>query len=205
MADTKISALTAATVAAPANEFAINEAGTSKRLTAALLKEFCHSDWIRQAASRVLTSVGTEQKLFDSVANGTLTLTTGVYFFDAVVYITGLSATSGNTAFDILGAGSAVLGDVLYHAVGIDGAAGTAAAQTGSTAIQGQSPASIVTAGTATAVAFSLRGTFECTTAGTIIPSVTLVTAAAGTVAAGSFFRIQRVAAINAVSVGAWT
>lgn len=40
MADTKISALTAATVGVAANEFAINEAGTSKKLTGALLKAF---------------------------------------------------------------------------------------------------------------------------------------------------------------------
>ena len=40
MADTKISALTAATAAAGANEFAINEAGTSKKLTGTLLKSF---------------------------------------------------------------------------------------------------------------------------------------------------------------------
>ena len=40
MADTKISALTAATVGAAANEFVINEAGTSKKLTGTLLKAF---------------------------------------------------------------------------------------------------------------------------------------------------------------------
>lgn len=40
MADTKISALPAATVAAAANEFAINEAGTSKKLSGTLLKAF---------------------------------------------------------------------------------------------------------------------------------------------------------------------
>ncbi len=40
MADTKISALAAASAAAAANEFAINEAGTSKKLTGALLKAF---------------------------------------------------------------------------------------------------------------------------------------------------------------------
>lgn len=39
MADTKISALPAATVAAAANELAINEAGTSKKLTVDLLRE----------------------------------------------------------------------------------------------------------------------------------------------------------------------
>jgi len=40
MADTKISALTAATVAAAANEFAINEAGTSKKLTLQQIVDF---------------------------------------------------------------------------------------------------------------------------------------------------------------------
>lgn len=40
MADSKISALTAASVAAAANEFAINEAGTSKKLTAMQLKDY---------------------------------------------------------------------------------------------------------------------------------------------------------------------
>lgn len=40
MANTKISALTAATAAAAANEFAINEAGASKKLTMDLLREY---------------------------------------------------------------------------------------------------------------------------------------------------------------------
>lgn len=40
MADTKISGLTAASVAAAANELAINEAGTSKKLTVDLLREY---------------------------------------------------------------------------------------------------------------------------------------------------------------------
>lgn len=40
MADTKISGLTAATVAAAANEFAINEAGASKKLTLQQIADF---------------------------------------------------------------------------------------------------------------------------------------------------------------------
>lgn len=43
MADTKISALTAASAAAAANELAINEAGASKKLTAAQLKTFVNT------------------------------------------------------------------------------------------------------------------------------------------------------------------
>lgn len=160
--------------------------------------------WIRQAAARNLTSTTTEQKLFDSVSNGRLTIPTGVYRFDCLISLSAMSATSGNFAFDILGAGTAVLADVLYHAVGIDGNTATAAAQTGSTAVQGQSPASIITAGTGTAAQVRITGTFEVTTAGTIIPSVSLVTAAAAAVAAGTYFSAWRQGAINAVSAGPW-
>lgn len=205
MADTKFSALSAVTVLANVIQWGVDDGGTSKRLTLEQVKDWGTGFWIRQAASRTLTSTTTEQKLFDSVANGTLTLPTGVYYFDCQMYITGMSATSGNLAFDILGAGTGVLADILYHAIGIDGLAATAAAQTGSTSILGQSVASIVSAVTATGVSVSIRGSFEVTTAGTIIPSVTLVTAAAATVAAGTYFRCERWGAINAVSQGPWS
>jgi hypothetical protein len=44
MADTKISALTAVTTAAGTNEFAVNEAGTSKKETLAQVSEFVKTD-----------------------------------------------------------------------------------------------------------------------------------------------------------------
>lgn len=49
MADTKISALTAASSVVSSNEFAINEAGTSKKVTAAQIKTFINDP--RNAAS----------------------------------------------------------------------------------------------------------------------------------------------------------
>src|SRR5262245_51249647 len=51
MADTKISALTAASAAAAANELAINEAGASKKVTAAQLKTFVNTANIFAAGS----------------------------------------------------------------------------------------------------------------------------------------------------------
>jgi hypothetical protein len=208
VADTKISALAAVSAVAAANEFAVNEAGTSKKATAAQLRTYILDEsWIRQAAARTLANSGAEQKLFDSVTNGTLTLPTGVYFFECMFQITAMSATSGNLAFDILGAGTATLDDVLYSAFGADNSASaTAAAQQGAMNILGQTAAAIVTAATGTAVYATLRGTFEITVAGTIIPSVTLLTAVAtASVAAGSYFKCNRVGALNAVSVGAWS
>jgi hypothetical protein len=45
MADIKISALSAATAAAAANELAINEAGTTKKLSVDLLQQFMFTAW----------------------------------------------------------------------------------------------------------------------------------------------------------------
>lgn len=51
MADTKISALTAATAGAAANEFAINEAGTSKKLTLAQIETYLRTRGLPVVAS----------------------------------------------------------------------------------------------------------------------------------------------------------
>jgi hypothetical protein len=160
---------------------------------------------IRLTADYTLANSAAEQKLFNASTNGRLTLETGAYVFQCIASISSLSATSGNGAFDILGAGTAVLTDVLYNSVGVDGLTATAATQTGSTMIQGQSPASQQTAGTGATWSFRNFGTFEVTTAGTIVPSVTLVTAAAGIVRAGSMFLCYRIGPSAAATlVGQW-
>ena len=63
MADTKISALPAASVGAAANEFAINEAGTSKKLTGALLKAFVGATLITGNSGTVNNGVAPSQTL----------------------------------------------------------------------------------------------------------------------------------------------
>ena len=161
--------------------------------------------YIRAASSRNLTSSTAEQALFNSPTNGRITLEAGVYFFEGMLYLTAMNATTGNAAFDIVGAGTAVTADWLWHAVGIDAnTPTTAATQTGTFSITQQSAASMVTAGTGTGMGVSLRGTFEVTTAGTLIPSITLVTAAAATLAAGSYVLLKRLGAANYTNVGQW-
>lgn len=54
MPDTKVSALTAATAAADANEYPINEAGTSKKVTGTLIK-----DWIGDTIGNASTAAQT--------------------------------------------------------------------------------------------------------------------------------------------------
>lgn len=205
MADTKISELTAVTTSADTDEFGINQGGTSKKLTLLQVKQHNVVRVVLDSAY-TLTSTTTAQKIFNNSTNGAVTLSTGWYRFQAVIGITGMSATSGNAQFQILGGGTAVLGGVLYHVVGVDGNSGTAATQTGSWAVTSNSAASALTAGTGTAAMLHVNGTFEVTTTGTIIPSIALVTAAAGSVVVGSFFEAERVGALNAnVSQGTWS
>lgn len=211
MADTKISALTAVVTPAATDEFGVNQSGTSKMITLAQVSTFANTDtnyinYVVLDAAYTLTSTTSAQKIFNATANGALTLATGWYIFDAVIGVTSMSATSGNAQFQILGGGTATLGGVLYHDVGVDGASGTAATQTGSWAVASSSAASISTAGTGTALMMDIRGTFEVTVTGTIIPSIALVTAAAAVISAGSYFRCVRVGALNQNNTqGSWS
>jgi hypothetical protein len=155
------------------------------------------------SGSYTLTSNTNVQKLFNATANGTLTLEPGTYMFECLISLSSMSATSGNAAFSL--AGTATLGTILMFCDGVDGATATAAAGSNSMAITAAFPASMVTAGVGTALQAYIKGTFRVTVAGTIIPSIQLVTAAAAVVAAGSFFRCRRVGSASVTNVGQWS
>jgi hypothetical protein len=161
--------------------------------------------YVRLTADYTLANTTSAQKLFNATPNGALSLPTGLYFFDVLLSISAMSSTSGNAQFQLVGGGNAVVDQVLYHAVGVDGATNTAATQTGSTSNQSNSPASIVTAGTNTSMQLSIRGTFRVTTAGTIIPSIAQTNAAAAVVATGSYFRCWRAGGTTDNVLGAWS
>lgn len=161
--------------------------------------------FIRRDATRTLPNDTNENAIFNSPTNGRLTLETGCYLFDGIIYVTTMSGTSGNASIDILGAGTATCAAWLWHATGIDASDPTlAATQTGTFSITQQSAASVVTAAAGTALAFRVKGTFEVTGAGTLIPSIDLVTAAAGVVAIGSYLAFERIGSTTAVSLGQW-
>jgi len=146
-------------------------------------------------AGYTLTSTTAYQKLFNLVTNGAITLETGRYSFELVAVITSMSATSGNATFSLLGAGTAVVSRVLQHSVGADQGnpqSGTPVAQTGTFSNAETMGGTLAVAGTAAGVGTELHGMFNVTTAGTIIPSISLVTAAAANVEAGSYIRITR-------------
>lgn len=160
---------------------------------------------IRLDADRTMTSNTSAQAIFNSPTNGRLTLPVGTYLIEGLIHVNTMSATSGNAQLGLLGSGGATLANQLFYIVGIDGAINTAAAQTGSVAqASNTSPASAVSAATGTVLTMSVYGTFEVSAAGTIVPSLTLVTAAAAVIKAGSFLRFTRLGSTSFVSSGRW-
>lgn len=163
-------------------------------------------NFIRADSTRTFTSNTSQQAIFSSPANGTLTLETGTYLFECLVSMDTMSATSGNGKFSLIGAGTATLGSILYLLMGQDAALNTAGTISGNT----QTTATVaatdsVTAATATVMTFLVKGTFKVTSAGTIIPSFAQTTAAAAVVKIGSYFKCNRIGDTSVVSVGQWT
>ena len=165
-------------------------------------------NYIRQHADRAAFANNTNQQaIFDSVANGTLTLETGAYEFECLIQIKVTSATSGNIKFSLAGAGGGTFANILYVTLAIDAANNTNTAPTMmSQIVSTQTATDIATASTATVTTVLIEGSFECTIAGTLIPSVAQTTAVTTAVTtAGSYFRCNRVGATTMVSVGQWS
>ena len=161
--------------------------------------------FIRCDSNRTLPNDTNENAIFNSPTNGRLTLETGTYLFNGMLWVSSMSATSGNLAIDVLGAGTATVAEWLWQAWGIDqGVITTAANRTGSFTTTQQSVASVINAATGNSMGVQLEGTFTVTSAGTIIPSVTLVTAAAAVVNTGSYLIFERIGSASVVSVGQW-
>lgn len=141
-------------------------------------------------ANYTLTSATTAQKLFNWSTNGALSLAAGTYRFSCSLLLTSMSATSGSAKFDLKGAGSAIFGKMSMQDFGSRGtvAVGGTTATSGTASDVPASGGALASAATSAALRASIHGTFEITTAGTIIPSIALDVAAAAVVNAGSYF-----------------
>lgn len=154
-------------------------------------------------ADYALTSTTAAQKLFNWSTNGALTLQTGEYVFRSIVRLDNMSATIGNA--QLLLGGAATLTKPLWSAYGIDDAATSGVATlTGSGATSAGGEPSVVTPTTATRMMATWQGSFTITAAGTVIPQIALVTAAAANVKIGSWFSVERVGA-EAALIGSWS
>jgi hypothetical protein len=154
-----------------------------------------------------LTNTTAYQRMINASAKGAVTLASGSYVFEAMIYASGLSATIGNIGFDLKGAGTFAFGGVrlLYEINGLDSTAAGPSTKSGIFSALTYVVAPSVTATTATNTLISIRGTFEGT-GGTLIPSVSLQTGiGTAQMNAGSYYLLRRVAAARAATAGSWS
>lgn len=160
--------------------------------------------WIHLTADYTLTSSTSAQKIFNTTTNGQVALPPGVYEFECFLYLTTMSGTSGNARFTL--GGTATIDRVGFHVTGIDNSnplnAGT---RTGSASVTTASVASMVSAGTGTGMTSLIEGIFRVSAGGTLIPQISLVTAAAAVVKAGSWFKCRKIGESAQTYNGAWT
>lgn len=160
--------------------------------------------WVFLALDYTLTSTTSAQKLFNTTPNGALTLPTGRYEFEAHYYLTGMSGTSGNASVSVLGAGTASLDQILQQTIGLDNTTPTTAAAMGGS-VSVNPGANAAPAGTGTGLTVRVSGTFRVKVAGTIIPSISLTTAAAAALKAGSWFKCRKIGETTDNYIGAWS
>lgn len=185
------------------------EAGVQYQVTASAV--LGSSFTMTQSAYALNNTAGTVQKIFNGSTNGALTLVTGTYVFELMLYITGMSATSGNVAFSLVGAGTATIGAAarsLMQSVGVDNNSPAGAVALNGVGVQGTigtiTPLQI--AATGTALASRIHGAFDMTGGSTLIPSISLAnTGTAATVQPGSYLLIRRVAPTATATVGNWS
>ena len=156
------------------------------------------------AAAFILSSTTGTQPMFPA-GQRTITLPTGLYSYECIGALISMSSTSGNAAFHLLGAGTASISSPLNVLDGIDGAPNTAAGNSGSYNSTISTPASMNIGGAGTEMGFRIHGGFRVEAAGTLTPSLQLVTAAAAQVVPGSFFRCHPLGASNATCTGPWS
>ena len=132
--------------------------------------------FIASINAATLQNITTQQAYFINTGGSSLNcIANTTYFFETLIYITGMSSTSGNLTFSLLGTlGSATITSTLYNSFGLDATAPTTAAAI-SGAIHTSTTSNIpVVAGTGTAIFVRISGIFRVTTAGQIYPSIAL-------------------------------
>ena len=156
----------------------------------------------RLTTAYTLTSQTAAQKLFNSTANGALTVAASTtYDFECKFSISAMSASSGSFGFAF--GGTATLTAQSWWAQAIKAALVTAGTlqSTYNTAAN----VTLVTANTTTTGYAIITGSIRVSGAGTLIPQVSLGVAAAAIVGADSYFRIWPKGSGTVTNVGNWS
>jgi hypothetical protein len=163
---------------------------------------------IRANATRTFTSDNNVQAMFTTPAGGTYTAGVGTYLFEGLFKLNTLGADSGNFLITMLGGGTATTAAWLWMHAGLDATDPTAAAAlSAGFAVTSASPAAALLAATGTGAGVFLKGTFEVTAAGTLIPSIDQAnTAGAAVLEIGSYICFEKISESVAVTeIGPWT
>jgi hypothetical protein len=151
--------------------------------------------------TRTLTSQTAAQPAFNSPAGGALTLPTGLYEFEGYFELSSMSATSGSFGFNL---GGTATKTQHWTSTALKTAAGAAGATAQTTHNTSNANVTLITANTTTSGWFYVRGTFQITATGTVIPQISLGVAAAAVVSALSYFKVQQIANTTTRSIGNW-
>lgn len=169
--------------------------------------------FVARTGTKTMTSNTSLQSLFGGgtggLTNGALTVDANTsYYFECLLSVSSMSATSGNLGFSIVGAGTAAFTSAAFIAVGYDQTTLTTPAATSAGGVYVATSAlatNVVTATTGTSAAVLLKGIFRIAAGGTIIPSIQLTTAAAAVIDANCWFKCYPVGTNTAISVGNWS
>jgi len=158
--------------------------------------------WIAIISPYTLTSQTAAQKLFNTPANGTLTVAGNTRFrFRCHFNLSAMSATSGSFGFSI--AGTASITSMEWSSTSLKAALGSVANP--AFAMWTATSGTPLTTSTTSAIGFTtIEGTLRVGTGGTLIPSVSLTQAAAAVVGTDSWFEIEAIGSDTATSVGNW-
>jgi hypothetical protein len=156
-------------------------------------------------AAYTLTSQTAAQKLFNNTTNGTITLPVGTYQFECFYSLSSMSSTSNSFGFALAGTATYTQ---RWWSVAQKGTA-TLATATATQSTYNTAASTALTTASVNTVGYALiRGTINITVAGTVIPQVSLQTAAAAVVGVGSYFKISSTSGTNSttnITVGNWS
>jgi hypothetical protein len=149
-----------------------------------------------------LTSQTAAQKLFNTPANGQVTLTAGTYEFECFYYLSSMSSTSGSFGFAL--GGTATMTQFFWSLAAKANPAATTTAANSTYNVTAANTA--LSAATVNTVGYAnISGIINVSVSGTVIPQVSLGVAAAAVVNIGAYFRIRPIGNTTVTSVGNWS
>jgi hypothetical protein len=150
------------------------------------------------------SGITTAQPIFNTITNGAVTLKSATnYVFEMLLYITGMSTTSGT--FGIAFGGAATITTIAWQTLGskVNNIGTTASHQ--STFNITTSNATLVTASAFATGYMRVWGNVRINAGGTFIPQITLGVASAASIQPQSYFRITALSAGSVDYIGNWS